>query len=159
MLATNLNAVALEILRESGWKQEKALPALIKRLENDKAMLHAIIHEAASSVLREAASQQRTKLHRLSNRGGTDDTRGLAIIAKEGYLDTYLLLNSVRLGDANDGDLAEAISDTYSREKTLKSKRLFLEAIRKSPKFKKGRRVRDCFTDLEIARLAGDFKC
>jgi hypothetical protein len=158
MLTVNLSAIAKQILEESKYDPQAAESIMIERVNSDASLRGAIIHEGVSSLIRAAASQQRTNLVRRSQ-SGIDDARGLALIAKEGYLDTYLLLNSIRLGDAKDEELSAAIADTYSREKTLKAKRQFLEAIRKSPKMKKGKRVRDCFTDLEVARLAGDFKC
>jgi len=158
MLTANLPAIAKQILQESKYKPEVAIPQMIKRIESDSALRGAIIHEAVSSLIRAAASQQRTTLTRQA-RVGVDNTRGLTIIEGTGYLDTYVLLNRIRLGDAKDEDLAEAIANAYSLETAQKSKRKFLEAIRKSPKFKAGKRVRDCFSDLELKRMAGEFKC
>lgn len=158
MLNVNLSAIAKQILEESKYNPEAAETIMMKRVNSDASLRGAIIHEGVASLIRAAASQQRVTLSRQA-RVGVDNTRGLTIIEGSGYLDTYVLLNRIRLGDAKDEDLAEAIANAYSLETAQKQKRKFLEAIRKSPKFKAGKRVRDCFSDLELKRMAGEFKC
>lgn len=155
-----LIAVAREILVECKWKHDQAMSNLSRRVSADKDLSREAIDYALANVLREVTSQQRVKFHSLTaNKPGIDDTSGLALLANESFLETYQLLNSVKLGDARKSDLEAYASHHAARAQSANQRMRFVRAILKSPKFKDGKRVRDCFTDLEIARLAGELKC
>ena len=156
MLMPSLTAIAREILTEHHWKHDDALAAMVNRLESDKSLSAEVIRTCAADVIRMVGSSQRVRLHQLASRVGADSSLGLEAIARESFLDTYLLLNDVRLGDAREQDLQNFIAHHHAQLTTTSQRIKFARAILKSPKFKKGKRVRDCFTDLEIARLAGE---
>lgn len=156
----NLTVIAREILIASKWPHELAAADLRDRIVTDDALLREAIDYAVSNILREVTSSQRRTFHDLVSKAtGVDNVRGLAVIAKESFLDTYQLLNHLPIGDARKADCEAYLSHHAARAHSATVRVRFMRAILKSPKFKDGKRVRECFTDLEIARLAGELKC
>ena len=154
MLMPSLSSIAREILRENGWDVPKAQSALMSRVLEDKSLNAELVQRAVEDIIRSVNSAQRMKLQRTAVTAGADDPRGLEVIAREGYLDTYMLLNDTRLGDARKQELNAFISHHASSVRTSTQQIRFARSILASKKFKDNKRIRDCFSEMDLLQIA-----
>jgi hypothetical protein len=168
MLNPNGPAIAAEVLSACDSNTEKATQKLLSRIKADESLHAEALEEAARAWVRHAASRQRltsvsaaVKLVQMekdeARTGRPDNTRGLELIAERGLLDTFVLLGEKRLGDATHEDIEAYVDVEGKRARTAGLNVSRAKALLKDPKFKKGKRVRDCLSDLEVARIFGRF--
>lgn len=155
MLESKLSGAARESMKEADWDLDRAMEILISRIRSDKDLLNVAIARAARDEVLHVASTRRTQAHSRAQPaiGREDNARGLAVLKNDEYLDTYLLLGSLRLGDGTRQDVEDYVSHHCGRVQTSQIRIRFGRRLLASPKFKLGKKVRECFSEVDIRRL------
>jgi hypothetical protein len=154
ILESKLSACARECMKEAEWDLDRAMDLLIARIRSDKDLLNAAVARAARDEVLHIASTKRTQAHsRGAISGRSDDARGLAVLRNDEYLETYLLLGSLRLGDGTREDVEEFVTHHCGRVQSSQIRIKFGRRLLASPKFKLGKKVRECFSEIDIRRM------
>lgn len=148
-------ALAAELLREAKFDTEKAIVALSDRIRSEKELLDRAVTTAAREWVNLAAHTVRAHAHS-SRPGRQDDGSALRRLVSAGFLDSYVLLGDLCLGDATRADVERFVSHHCETVEASKKRIRFARKLLASPKFTGDKHVRDVFSERDIKRLLGE---